>query len=132
MIEVVVRAFAIWLLILALAVANGALRETMLIPRLGKPSALTLSGILLSALIVLTAYLFLPWLSVHASSQLLVIGCGWLLLTLAFEFCFSLARGKSLAVVLDAYAFKDGNIWPVVLLVIACAPLVAAKLRGSA
>ena len=130
MIEVVVRAFAIWLLILALAVANGALRETMLIPRLGKPSALTLSGILLSALIVLTAYLFLPWLSVHASSQLLVIGCGWLLLTLAFEFCLGLARGKSLAVILEAYTFKGGNIWPVVLLVTACAPLVAAKLRG--
>jgi hypothetical protein len=40
-----------WLLILACAIANGVLREAVLIPAIGKRSGLTLSGVLLSLLV---------------------------------------------------------------------------------
>ena len=53
-----------------------------------------------------------------------------LFLTLAFEFSFGLLRGKTMAELFSAYAFKDGNIWPLVLAVTAMAPWLAAKLRG--
>ena len=60
------RAFAVWLGILGLAVANGVLREAVLVPRLGGRAGLLLSGVLLSALIVgaalsLIAALLLAW-----------------------------------------------------------------------
>jgi hypothetical protein len=50
------------------------------------------------------------------------IGLGWLALTLIFEFSFGLWQGKSLQVLLEAYTFKDGNIWPVILVVTVLAP----------
>ena len=128
--EIALKALAIWGIILVLAVANGAFRETVLIPRLGNTPALVLSGSLLSALIVAVAYLFLPWLGSHVASQLWLIGLAWLLLTLIFEFSFGLGSGKDLSEVLAAYTFRDGNIWPVVLLVTLLAPWLAAKLRG--
>jgi hypothetical protein len=130
-VDVLLRAFWLWLAILVLAVANGIFREAVLIPKLGSAQGLILSGALLSALILLVAYLGLPWLRARGS-ELIVIGLGWLAATLIFEFSFGLLRGKPLSEILAAYTFQDGNIWPVVLLVVAVAPWVAGKLRGMA
>lgn len=124
------RALAVWAVILILAVANGALREAVLIPRLGTTPGLVLSGSLLSGLILAVAYLFLPWMGAHTTSQLWSIGAGWLLLTLVFEFSFGLGSGKNLSEILAAYTFRDGNLWPAVLVVTLVAPWLAAKLRG--
>jgi hypothetical protein len=129
-IAVAAKALAVWLAILILAVANGIFREAVLIPTLGKAPGLVLSGILLSLAILATAYLCLPWLAVRSASQLLLIGLGWLVLTLVFEFSFGLLRGVLPTEILAAYTFKGGNIWPLVLLVTAAAPWLAAKLRG--
>ena len=126
------KGLAVWAVILMLAVLNGALREAVLIPKLGTPVGLVLSGVFLSALILVVAYLSLPWLGARRSVQLVGIGLGWLALTLIFEFSFGLWQGKSWQVMLGAYTFKGGNIWPVVLVVTALAPYLAAKLRGLA
>ena len=126
------KAFAIWLALLASAVANGALREAVLIPWLGKTPGLVLSGALLSALILGITFIALPWIGAHRLSQLIGIGLGWLVLTLAFELSFGRFQGKSWESIFEAYSFKDGNIWPVVLLVTAVAPYVAARFRGWA
>ncbi|HKJ22801.1 MAG TPA: hypothetical protein VKA13_06905 [Gammaproteobacteria bacterium] len=124
------KACAVWVGILVLAIANGALREGFLIPKLGKAPGMVLSGILLSAIILWVAYLSLPWIGARFPRQLVLIGVGWVLLTLAFEISFGMLRGQSMAELLEAYTFKGGNIWPLVLLVAAAAPYLAAKLRG--
>lgn len=131
LITVTLKALAIWVGILVLAVANGALRESLLIPGLGTPAALVLSGLLLSALIIGVAYLSLPWLQISRPAQLGAVGLGWLALTLAFEFSFGLWQGKSWPELLEAYTFRGGNIWPVVLAATTLAPYIAAKLRGQ-
>jgi hypothetical protein len=125
-----VKAIAIWLAILALAVANGVLREAVFIPWLGKSPGLVLSGILLSAVILAVTFVSLPWVGAQRLSELIGIGLGWFVLTLAFELSFGRFQGKSWPSILEAYSFKDGNIWPVVLLVTALAPYLAARLRG--
>ncbi len=116
---------------LVLAVANGALREAVLIPKLGNAQGLILRGFLLSALVLLVAYLGIPWLRAHGS-ELIVIGLWWLAATLAFEFLFGLIRGKPFGEFPAACTFKGGNLWPVVLLVVAVAPWVAGKVRDMA
>ena len=126
----ILKALAIWAGILVLAMLNGMLREAVLMPALGTAPGLVLSGVFLSALILIVAYLFLPWLGAGRPAEFLAIGLGWLALTLIFEFSFGLGQGKSWQVMLDAYTFRDGNIWPVVLVVTALAPYLAAKLRG--
>src|SRR5688572_27431842 len=100
-----VKVLAIWLAILICAVANGALREAILIPHLGRTSGLLLSGILLSVLILAISCLALPWLGVTRFPQLVGIGLGWLALTLVFEISFGLLQGKTWPVLLEAYTF---------------------------
>ena len=129
-ISLAAKALVIWLAILMLAMANGFLREFVLMPRLGNPASLVLSGLLLSALILGVTYLSVPWLQPRGSAQYWLVGFGWLALTLVFEFSFGLGQGKSWSVMLEACSFKGGNLWPVVLAVTALAPYLAAKLRG--
>jgi len=125
------KALLVWISILFIAIANGWLRERLLIPAFGSPAALVLSGALLSLLILVTAYAVAPWLGPLASPQYLYVGLIWLGLTLAFELTFGRSvQHKSWPELLEAYTFKGGNIWPVVLIIIVLAPFIAAKLRG--
>lgn len=126
----IIKAFVIWLIILLLAISNGAFREAVLIPKMGQKTGLILSGLLLCLLIVITSYLTVPWFKVWQSYQLLLIGIGWLLLTLVFEFSFGLLRGVTLKEILKAYSMKGGNLWPLVLLVTALAPWLTGWLRA--
>lgn len=127
---VALKALVVWIGILVLAIANGVLRESVLVPAFGTPPALVLSGLLLSALIIGVAYVSLPWLHITRPLVLCIVGLGWLVLTLFFEFSFGLWQGKSWSELLEAYTFKDGNIWPVVVAATALAPYIAARLRG--
>lgn len=125
------KAVIAWLLILSLAIANGALRETVLIPSLGKSVGLVLSGVLLCLLVLLVAYGFVRFLRVVSVSQGLIIGFFWVLLTLAFEFGFGrYVQHKPWSELWDAYTFSEGNIWPVVLLAILVTPSLTVWLQG--
>lgn len=127
------KAFAVWLGILVLAIANGALRDVALVPAMGSTLGLAASGVLLSVLILAVAYFALPWFGAAPFARYIAIGLGWLLLTLVFELTFGrLIQGKPWPEILAAYSFKNGNLWPVVLLVTAVAPYVAAKIRSFA
>lgn len=129
----VVRSTAAWLLILLLAVVNGAFRESVLLPRLGDPAAHLVSGALLIGCIVVVSYLLVPRLGTKSRRQRVYVGLFWLVLTLAFEFTFGLfVQGKSWHEVLAAYTFQGGNIWPLVLVVTAVAPLLFGRLHTSA
>lgn len=127
------KATAVWLLILACAVLNGGLREALLVPALGKPMALVLSGALLAIVILAVSLLLVPRMGKLAAPQCLYVGLLWLCLTLAFEFGFGrLVQHQSWQRLLEAYTFKDGNVWPVVLVVVFLAPLLAVRARGRA
>ncbi len=120
------KATAVWALILILAILNGALREAVLLPALGKPWGLMLSGVLLAACIAVVALTFVPRIVRTGAVEPWRIGLLWLVLTLVFEFGFGrLVQGRSWAELLQAYTFADGNLWPLVLLVTAVAPSLA-------
>ena len=125
-----VRAFIAWLLILGLAIVNGVLREGVLVPALGTTPGLMLSGAILAACVLVVALLLVARLGRVSTRRCLGIGAFWLALTLAFEFGFGRAVAhKTWTQLLDAYTFRDGNLWPLVLLVVVLAPLFAAWLR---
>ena len=126
------KALAVWLVILALAVANGMLREAVLIPALGHQTGLTASGIVLSLLVLLVALLATPWYGRLDPRRYWQIGGLWLVLTLVFEFGMGrLVSHKTWQELLDAYTFSGGNIWPAVLVVVLVAPRIAAWVRRS-
>ena len=128
----ILKAIGIWGVILVCAVLNGAVREAVLIPKLGNPVALALSGLLLSACILVLSFVLVPKLGRLQSRHCLYLGLFWLCLTLGFEFSFGrLLQHRSWSELLDAYTFKNGNLWRVVLGVTFIAPLVAVRLRGK-
>lgn len=130
MLWLALRAAAIWGLILGLAFSNAALRELVLVPRLGKVHGLTLSGVILALLVLAVAYGSAPWLGARRASEWIAIGLGWLVLTLAFDLMLGWLQHKPTRLLFEAYLFKQGNLWPVVLLITAIAPYLSAKLRG--
>ena len=120
-----------WLVILALAIANGMLREAVLIPALGRTGGLVASGVLLICVVVFVAYAFVRARSGLTVSQGLFVGTLWLCLTLVFEFGFGrYVQHKTWGELVDAYTFEGGNLWPAVLLATFLAPLVVARLRA--
>lgn len=124
------KIFVIWLGILLFAIANGIAREAVLVPEFGLVIGLMLSGILLSICILFISYCALPWIGKRPARGYVIIGLAWLCLTLLFEFTFGLAQGKTWLELFDAYTFKNGNIWPIVLVVTTFAPYLAAKVKG--
>jgi len=128
--KVVLKAFVVWIAILVIAIGNGIFREAVLLDQFTSATAFLMSGLLLSCFIVAIAYLSLPWLGIRESRALILTGLGWLILTLVFEFSFGLAQGMPMSQILEAYTFRDGNIWPLVLMVTAASPWMAGKFRG--
>ena len=125
------KVFVLWIAILVLAMLNGTLREKALIPVIGSFGAFIASGIILSGCIFFVAYVAAPWYGALSSSQCLSIGLFWFLLTLAFEFGFGrFVQHKDWPQLFEAYTFKGGNIWPLVLVAAALSPWLVAKWRG--
>jgi hypothetical protein len=128
--SVSLKAFALWLVVLMLAIANGLFREAVLVPALGRFAGLVTSGILLSLLILLVALLAAPWYGRLQAGRYWLIGAMWLVLTLVFEFGMGrLVQHKPWHELLDAYTFSGGNVWPAVLLMVFVAPRLAAWAR---
>jgi hypothetical protein len=126
------KALLLWLAILLLAILNGALRQAVLIPAFGPFAGLIASGLLLSALIFAVAFAAVPWYGPLPSPRWWLVGALWLLLTVAFEFGFGrLVEQRPWPELLEAYTFRGGNIWPLVLLAAFVSPRLAAALRAG-
>lgn len=119
------RAGAIWLLILVLAFVNGAGRELFLIPQLGRAPGLFLSGILLSAVILVLAFASVQWVRPRSHADAWRVGGFWLAATLVFEFGLGWAQQKTVGEMLGAYSLRDGNTWLLVVLTTMFAPRLA-------
>jgi hypothetical protein len=126
-----IKAVLWWVAILIMAILNGILREKLLIPSIGSFAALMTSGLILSCLILLVSCIAMPGLGHLNAAQYWIIGFVWLVMTLIFEFSFGLfVQHKELSELLQAYTFKGGNMWPVVLASTLISPWLAAHLRG--
>jgi hypothetical protein len=101
--DVLVRAVVVWLLLLVLAILNGAFREAVLNPALGPQMGPRVSTVLLSGLMALT-------LAFRVRRRVLAV---------------PQATGGA---VYD-YNLTRGRIWPVVLVVTALSPVLVGKWR---
>jgi hypothetical protein len=119
----ILRVLGAWFALLALAVLNGAFREAILAPRLPAATAHQASCLGIRALVR-------RWTPVDARESWWIGAC-WVALTVTFETGFGWARGASLDDLARQYAIWDGELWPLVLLWVLCAPAVCAP-RGHA
>lgn len=123
----------VWFAILLLAIVNGALREKVLNPRPGEASGHIASTLILSILVVIVSWLSISWIGPASLREAIIIGSGWLVLTLAFEFLAGhYLFGTSWEKLLADYDLSRGRIWPLVLLTTLVSPPIIFWLkRGS-
>jgi hypothetical protein len=128
---VIVRALAVWGLLLVLAVLNGGVRDTWLSPVLGDTIGRAISSVLLALLILLATWLTIRWIGPTTPGQAMMVGALWVGLTLAFEFGVGhYGFGKSWAELLADYDLLRGRIWILVLLATFVAPMLTFTRRG--
>jgi hypothetical protein len=119
------RYLLLWLPMLLLAVANGALRELTLRRRLGELRAHQLSTLLLLVLLALYIGGVLRVWPPTSPGEALAVGSLWLGLTLSFEFLAGRYLSKqSWRRLLADYDLRAGRLWALVPLWVLVAPLL--------
>jgi hypothetical protein len=127
------RCFAVWMLLLVVAVANGAAREFLLVPRLGAQTGHVVSTLVLCAAILVVALLTIRWIAPRGRRGALWVGGAWLALTLGFEFLAGhYLFGNSWEKLLADYNLLRGRVWILVLIATLFAPACAYGWKRSA
>lgn len=125
------RAFLVWVTVLLLANVNGGLRELVLIPRIGPNAGHVLSTLLLAVVVLAVAWNTVHWIGVSTSSQAIIAGVMWLLLTLAFEFgAGHFLFHKPWKELVADYNVSAGRIWIIVPIITLFALEIARRFRG--
>ena len=105
-----------WPVLVMVGILNGAVREFTygrILSELHAHQLSTLTAILLCGVAV---WIFARFFPVASIGSALVIGIIWLLLTIAFEFCFGrFIAGQSWTKLLADYNLPAGRVWPVFL-----------------
>lgn len=125
------RAAAVWVLLLAVAVAAGGLRVALLEPRLGEPRAHVVGTLVVVAVFAALIWRAVGWLSPPRDrSALAAVGIGWTVATVVFEFGFGrYVAGHSWERLLAEYDVFAGRLWPLVLLTLLVVPVVAGEVQ---
>ena len=125
------RSIVVWCLFVLLAIMNGALRNAVLTPRLGEFGGHITSTILLCIAILIVTWLTIAWMRPAKSTDALLIGGGWVLMTVGVEFLVGhYVFGTSWARLLADYDLVGGRVWLLVLATSAFAPLSMARARN--
>lgn len=126
----ILRAFAVWFLLLVLAILNGVARGELITPRMGESASHVASTLILCVLIYLVAYFSIRWIDPPGPRGSLVVGTFWVALTVAFEFLAGhYVFGISWRKLLADYNMAQGRVWILVLAADFTAPLWASRVR---
>lgn len=110
---------------MAIAVANGALREAWLTPRLGDLHGRQLSTVLLLAVFTVYFVIVFRFWPLASQGEAVRVGAAWFALTLAFEFGLGrLVSHLSWPQMLAEYDLLAGRLWILVPIWVAVAPYV--------
>lgn len=130
MTSLLVRACAVWLLLLIVAVLNGTVRQAFLVPAFGEHAGHVVSTLMLSTLIFVVAWLLFAWLDIVTPSEAWLVGGLWLILTIAFEFLAGhFLFGAPWSKLLADYDLTHGRIWILVLIVTAITPWLLFRIE---
>jgi hypothetical protein len=125
------RAVAVWLVIIAVETVHGVLRGLLLAPLVGDLPARQIGVLIGSLLIFIVAWLFVRWIAARTHIQLLGVGLLWAALTVAFEIGLGrLVLGLPWDRITEDYDPTRGGFLGLGLLFMAASPLLAAKIRG--
>ena len=121
-----------WIILLTVAVINGAIREGVYKERLGELTAhqvSTLTGITLFGIIIWGMSRLWP---MESARQAWTIGMIWLVMTVCFEFLFGhFALGHAWSTLVHDYNILEGRVWILVLIWTLVAPYIFWRAQQS-
>jgi hypothetical protein len=113
-------------------VVHGVLRALLLVPFVGDFRARQIGVFIGSFIVVVIAYVFIPWIGMRTRGQLLAVGLGWTALTLIFEASFGrFALGVPWERIAADYRLDQGGLMPLGLFAMTLAPFIAARMHGG-
>ena len=125
------RSLLIWLVMMLVETVNGTLRNLLLAPAVGDPTARRIGFFTGMLLIFLTALLLIRWPGADSTRSLLMAGLLWAFRTLMFEFAVgSLVLGYSRSRLLEDYDVPNGGLMIFGLIFMIFVPYLAARMRG--
>lgn len=129
--RVMLRGALVWLLIAAAESAHGIARTLYLQPLVGDRAARQIAVASGAAIVLAIAWLAARWIGAATRRGQFAVGLLWLALTIAFD--LALGRwifGFSWERLLEDFRIWEGRLFPLGLLVLAFAPMIAARWRG--
>ena len=125
------RALIVWFGILAIAFANGMLREAGLTPQLGEQLGRAVSSLILAAAVFVVTWFTIGWIRPVSADDAWIVGLVWVAMTLAFEFLAGhYLFGNPWSRLLAEYNVVEGRIWALVLIATLVAPIVTARAQS--
>jgi hypothetical protein len=126
------RAFAVWLVIIAVETVHGILRTMLLVPLVGDLPARQIGVLVGSFLIFAVACLCIRWIAATTKLRLLGVGVLWTVLTVLFEIGLGrLVLDLPWDRITEDYDLTRGGFLVLGLLFMAVSPLLAARIRGQ-
>ncbi|MAX25376.1 MAG: hypothetical protein CMJ19_12820 [Phycisphaeraceae bacterium] len=114
-----------WFVLMILAIANGAFREKVFLPRISELRAHQLSTLTGSILITATVFVLHLFRPLDQLTDAIWIGLIWLLMTVSFEFGFGhYVMKKSWSALLNDYNLIAGRVWALFLIWLVLLPIV--------
>lgn len=119
------RLLLAWLALAVVMSLNGIFRELALRPTIGSRGAAVLSAVLGILLVLLVTRALFPPLASQGTASLVLVSFLLVVLTVAFETTLGrMLDHKSWQALLEHYALWRGELWPIVLSVVALTPFV--------
>jgi len=126
------RAFAVWLVIIAVETVHGILRTLLLVPMMGDFPARQTSVFTGSLLIFGVTLLLVNWIAAKTIPQLLMVGVLWVMLTVLFEITLGrLVLDLSWDRITEDYDVTRGGLLGFGLMFMAASPLMATRFRRA-
>ena len=124
------RVIAVWLLIMALESAQGALRRLMAGD--DPPVWLHQLGVVIGVLLIIAVtWTCLDWIRVRTPAAALAVGTIWVTLTLVFELGLGRILGREWTGILADYDLSRGGLMALGLLAMALTPWAVLRLRRT-
>jgi hypothetical protein len=130
-VRIILRSFASWFILIGAEIAHGILRAILLAPWVGEFRSNQIGVFTGSVIILIIAYCTIRWIGAERTSELLLVGFIWLLLTVAFEVLFGhYVIGLTWDRIIADYNVSEGGFMPFGLLLLFASPMIAAKLTS--
>lgn len=124
------RALAVWVLIILAESVQGGLRRVLASPEM--EFAIRQGSVFIGALVIFAiTWLSLGWMRIRTGGGALAVGLLWALLIVAFEFLLGRALGYGWARILSDYDLLHGGLMPLGLVAMALTPWLARRLKAG-